>query len=413
MNNCTLYSILSIITFLFLQLPNTYSQADFLPGKIILAQGDTVTGYIDYRGWSRNPKKISFRKNKTAKKSKYSPVEVKKFFVKEEIYIGAVIKIETSPYKISELEFDSKLKTRFDTAFLQVVIEGSKSLYHYKTNIDRDFFYIQQPNSIELLGYKKYAKGSVGKERISEARNYISQLGKYLDDCSTLHTKVVKVKYQKSDLKKLFLSYSDCPNVEADYGYIKVKEKASFKFGLFSGLSSTQLYNNQNRHLNYLLGGVSLEITIPRSRKRISLGTEFIYSQYNTKADNFVDNITWNEQTNSNISYYLFTINGIARYKFPIGKMFLFSNIGVSAAQTNIRKAEYRLERTYFTGEVEIKESEYKARNIYKEFGVLGGLGLKYKGFSFEVRGTGTNGPIKKSLFSFDYKVYCLAGYQF
>ncbi len=49
------------LLFCILVYSNVFSQKNYLPGYIINNEKDTIKGYINYRNWNINPKKISFR----------------------------------------------------------------------------------------------------------------------------------------------------------------------------------------------------------------------------------------------------------------------------------------------------------------------------------------------------------------
>lgn len=59
------------IGFFFLLITvNTFtanSQPNFKPGYIVLANGDTVHGEIDYRNWTYNPEKLTIMQNSVQK----------------------------------------------------------------------------------------------------------------------------------------------------------------------------------------------------------------------------------------------------------------------------------------------------------------------------------------------------------
>ena len=54
---------LILILFIFLLPFLASSQTNFKPGYVINLKGDTIKGYIDYRGWDSSPTSISFKSN--------------------------------------------------------------------------------------------------------------------------------------------------------------------------------------------------------------------------------------------------------------------------------------------------------------------------------------------------------------
>jgi len=108
----------------------SFCQENYLPGYIINLTGDTLHGFIDYRNWNENPNKIIFKKTLTDNLIKYTPIDIKEFRVHNETYESAIIKVEVSPDKISELQTTDELVFKTDTTFLQALIKGPKCLYY-------------------------------------------------------------------------------------------------------------------------------------------------------------------------------------------------------------------------------------------------------------------------------------------
>jgi len=155
------YQLRSIITLLvltaFIAFPNqTKAQKKFTKGYIVTNDNDTIQGFINHQKWKVNPKKIAFKKNMQSEVKIFKPLEIKEFRVGNSYYIGQIVDIETSPVGTSRLEEGPKLNLEQDTAFLEVLFKGYKSLYHYGTRKGKDNLYIKRNVSIELLIYKNY-----------------------------------------------------------------------------------------------------------------------------------------------------------------------------------------------------------------------------------------------------------------
>ena len=85
---------LSIIC-IFLVQP-AFCQENYLTGYVVLTGGDTLHGFIDYRGWDRSPDLIFFKLNLSDDKTEYTPIDIRGFSVNDEIYESAVIKTESN-----------------------------------------------------------------------------------------------------------------------------------------------------------------------------------------------------------------------------------------------------------------------------------------------------------------------------
>ena len=175
-----------------------FSQENFLPGYIVTLKGDSTHGFVDYRNWERNPGKITFLDKIDGEKINYSPFDIKLFRVLDEIYVSAIVETEVSPVKISMLRFNPELQIVADTVFLQTMIQGIKSLYHYKDSDGKDNLYIKQNECFDLLVYKKYLKIYEGASVVLENKKYTGQLTVYLQDCQQILSKIYSTAYQKN-----------------------------------------------------------------------------------------------------------------------------------------------------------------------------------------------------------------------
>jgi len=233
---------LTVIGILLFQ--TSFCQKNFMPGYIIRLNGDTIKGYINCH-WGENPRKIFFKKTLNENDIIYTPLAIKEFYVSGEKYKSAIISTEVSPViqdivspqniAFDKLQYNSEFIIEKDTAFIQVFIQGNKSLYYYRNRLGKEQFYIKQDTSkyYELLAYKKYLEGNVAKnaglvvnsmdanksddkslnptqKTIMEKDKYLEQLSLYLKDCPAIQPKIQKVKYTQSSLVKLFHSYYLC-----------------------------------------------------------------------------------------------------------------------------------------------------------------------------------------------------------
>jgi hypothetical protein len=208
---------------LLLAFKQAHAQENLVPGFIFTQNNDTLSGSVDFRNWSKNPKKISFRQSSGGSIIAYSPTEIKGFQVSNQTYRGAVVDIEVSA--INKLEETQQPNLRKDTVFLQMLIQEKKSLLYYRTTDSRDHFYIESPRGIELLIYKKY-QNSEGL--VAENKNYQRQLAYYLSDCNTTLEKLKTTTYTESSLTRLFQHYYNCTGTSSSFQSEKRKIRAVF-----------------------------------------------------------------------------------------------------------------------------------------------------------------------------------------
>ncbi len=409
----------TLLTILFLLMFQAiFSQENYITGYIVSFKGDTLHGYIDYRNWEKNPKKISFKEKLTDDKVVFFPTEIKAFGVIGDNYESAIIKTEVSPVKTGALEYDKDLRFETDTTFLQVLLKGEKSLFAYTNRLGEVQFYIKMGSSYELLVYKRYLEEKNDQTIVSENNKYLGQLSYYLNDCPSVRTKLPTTKYSRRSIENLFLFYDKCTNSKIDFQ--KKVEDASIQFGVIAGLSTTSLkfssiykqtfayllYANLSNSIN-VTGGLYLDYLLPRNLKKWSVCTEFLYSSYKFDATIKENNYS---TTYFTLGYSYLKMVNMVRYKYPVGKCILFINGGISSgyaiSSTNYKRVESELYGVE-TG---------KALDSYRgiELGLTLGIGAEFQRYSFELlheRGNGMS--TYTSLSSNSYRYYFLVGYRF
>jgi hypothetical protein len=391
-----------------------FCQENYLQGQIFKAGGDTLRGFIDYRKWDFNPDNVFFKENLNGNRVKYSPLDIKGFSVFDEIYESAIINTEVSPMDISNLDYNSNFKLVSDTLFLQSMVQGKKSLYYYKNNIRKELFYIKSDSSFELLMYKKYLYGL--DNAIIENRKYIGQLLLYLNDCKEIQSNLKETEYQQGSLEKLFNDYYRC--VKSDMKFQKKVEKPSMEMGALAGLSLTSLKfrsndlpdlenANFNKSTNFT-AGLFLDVIVPGNhKKKWSLNNELMFSSYNVSGsyNNAITQIT--SYTTLGFSYL--KMNNMVRFKYPIGGTFVYINIGITNGLIVSETNKMKMESLYRT-------LDYKAIPETKKWenGLLTGVGVKYKKYSFEIRYEKGNGISAYRGLGSSTKRYTLTlGYRF
>lgn len=377
---------ISIIISLFISL-TIYSQQNFEPAYMITNQGDSVSGFIDYRNWNTNPIDFKFKTSLDAEEVVYSTKEIKSFKVHDELYINAKVEVEISPRSTDALKFDSELKIEKQQVFILSLVQGEKSLFYFKDELGYENFYIKMPDDFLLLTYKRFLKTVEQKNVIIENTKYKGQLTYYLGGCAKLGSSISKVSYTRESIESVFEDYYEMctDNKPAE---ITKTEKSVLSFGVIAGLSITHVKFDGSGELltrlpfpkssNIYAGGF-FEITFSRSRGKVSLYNELAFTTYETN-NNYEDRYSkeYVEIGSSN----LILVN-MFRYKQPIGNLTLFANIGVLNSfvigTTNYSKIENKFNNTV-TEDLAIED----VRN-WSFGGALGG-GVMWKNLSVEYR---------------------------
>jgi hypothetical protein len=400
------------------------SQENYLPGYVIKPGGDTLQGFIDYRNWERCPNKIYFKEQPGVDRSGFTPVDIREFGVLDEIYKSAIVETEISPVNTNELQYSKGLTIKTDTAFLQTIIKGAKSLYFYMNKFGKEQFYIRKDTTFELLIYKKYLQEQEqeGQTVIAENKKYVGQLTIYLYNCPEIQQKTKDLEYRKNSMENLFLFYYRC--VPSEITFHKKTKKISTEFGVLAGMTLTSL-KFKGTGFGYLVNadydlsanfsaGLFADVILAGNQGKWSLCNELIFTSYkvNGRVDDYVheDNYTI---INTTIGYSYLKLINMLRFKYPAGKLFIYLNAGISNGYAVTEKNYKKTEKKFFSTET-VEEGKALDDTRKYEFGFISGLGTKFRKLSFEIRYEWGNGMSEYTeLTSSTNRFYFLLGYRF
>lgn len=410
---------LIIIGLIFYQL--AFSQVNFIEGYIINNKGEKLSGYVDYRNWGVNPSKVKFYRRIGGEVKSYKPNEIKEFGVHNEIYISGIIDIEISPRNTKDLNDRPEFLLTKDTAFLQTLVGGEKSLFYFKNSFGFENYYIKKENKFELLLYKKYLKFVDFKRVELENAKYKGQLSLYLNDCSSIQDKLLNVRINRKDLINLFLKYYKC--IHAELVFQRTEKKIKLDYGLLAGVSSTSINfkssqffflvdANFNSSTNFS-AGLFLEFVLPKDFGKWSFNNELLFSDYklNGYYEDFKNDDNY-KKVSTEIGFSHLKLVNLLRYKYPVGSLHIYLNAGfangITLKETNIKKTETN---SYFSEDVIHGPAITEIRKY--EQSLVCGTGLEYGKFSVELRFEIGNGMSKyATLKSTTKRYYLLLSYR-
>lgn len=384
-----------------------FCQKNYEKGFIIKSNGDTIHGFIDYRNWSKNPGKIALKEYGGQKdEDYYTPLDIKEFGVTQDIYESAVVEVETSIYNANEINANPALSIKTDTVFLQALVKGPKSLYVYVDGTGKELFYIKNGSSYELLIYKKYVQEPLKEEStdgnntannkskyIRENKRYTGQLRIYLQDCSSISSGIEKTSYTTKSMMVLFKSYYDKTKQVSNY---QIKpEKIATEFGVLAGLtlsslrfslatSYVDLVNSNFKNSTAFTAGLFMNVVLPGCQGKWAINNELIYTSFRFDSSVSGDLFT----KNYSIGYSYIKLNNMVRFKYPVGKMSVFLDAGIS---NGIAISETNTMQRYTTENVYDPVPAIAETRKYEQ-GLIMGIGSGYKKYSFEFRVEKGNG---------------------
>lgn len=220
------------------------AQHGYVQGYIVNHAGDTLRGKIDYGGWDKNPLTVTLRGDGSSVPAVYHPIDIRSFYVAQEFYESAILDVDTSAYKIAELNESSSPAYKKDTIFLQVLVRGEKSLFHLKDQKGRQHFYIDD-NGLQHLEFKQYIQYIYVphlygyKKALLDNNRFKGQLANYLGGCGNIQTRMKNLRYTTIDLLKLFKHYATCVSKSPEY--ITERKDVELRAGIEAGISMSNL----------------------------------------------------------------------------------------------------------------------------------------------------------------------------
>jgi hypothetical protein len=404
------FVILTTGMLVFSSLLEVSAQVDYQPGYVLSSKGDTLRGFIDYRDWERAPDAISFRVSIDGPEKKYQPLDIKSFYVSGDLYISGIVNIETSPSREAGLSDNAALQIQPDTAFLQALVIGEKSLYRYHYSMvgnSKEQFYIRQNDQFELLTSKFYLTEVSGKQLVATNKLYVNQLALYLHGCATIQKKMRAMRYNTQNFERLFRSYYQCTQTKPEF---KARQRKSvWEIGALAGVTSTSVKFtapiNKERELTgpsfsdnlSFTGGLFFDLVQLRNKRMWSFNSELMYTSYKTEGGGYTLYESENRYDHyyTKLEYSYAKMNFMARFKYPIGRFHVFANVGFSygymMSGEDYQKRTSRYSPT-FESITEGKAFDNGTRK--QETGSILGIGMRYQRYSFETRLENTSGMV-------------------
>jgi hypothetical protein len=126
----------------------SFAQSNYKPGYVVALKGDTLHGFIDYRGWDANPMTVSFKSTVGDNKPQKLTMGDISFFCIDGVasykkYICSISMDETNTSKLGTAR-DTSYK--IDTVFLQILQKGKNvTLYSYTDGLKTRFYIGEAP----------------------------------------------------------------------------------------------------------------------------------------------------------------------------------------------------------------------------------------------------------------------------
>ena len=278
---CSLISLYSLFAF---------GQKNLKPGHIVLNNGDTLQGQINYRNWESNPIAIDFLQQ-NGQTTVYRLPDLSSFTVdKTDRYEKAVIKRSTRPVDLYELDKPFIDTVLTDTVFLRTIVLGEVSLYELVKG--KTYYFLKNADgSYEELMYRVELLDAIGNHR-----NYLiyrDQLKAKFALQGSLANKVQHLEYKPRSMGD-FINHVNKQSTGAGNNW-KTEKTKLVRFFAGTGLQYSRLKITGPKHdltrMNFDDPSISpvfqagVDVFTSRNMQRFFLRAELGYSSLSYKGE--------------------------------------------------------------------------------------------------------------------------------
>ena len=193
--------IILLIIFFQLFFFGAFSQSNYQPGLIQKIGGEIIHGWIDYRQWEMNPKKILFREKMEDKPQTYSVNDLSEFAITDkDTYKKAIVTKDMRPVELNYLTTDTQDTVLADTVFLRELVNSDK-LSLYELNDEKYHFYIQySKGDYNELIYKVYLYENSFEKQTTYRQQLLAYLSNSSQDYDKISYRINNARYVEKDL---------------------------------------------------------------------------------------------------------------------------------------------------------------------------------------------------------------------
>lgn len=333
--------ILVFISFAFMS--NVFAQQYYTSGKVILATGDTLYGWIDSRGEFRNTKICTFKENRSAEPQEFKPFEI----------IGYRFSISGRYYVSRSVVKEQNNKKENEDLFVEFILDGDIKLFYYVDLIGAHYLLEMPDNQMFELTNEStdYMKDGLRYPRTTN--KYKGILKAALRDEPEIFPFIDKMEFKRSHFIKAITQYHKLKDREdmitiyeqepeenqfAITGYYDHSWPEGFLYG--SNLNSESVFNLQK----FLGFGAFLEYVPSRLNGKfyLRLGFNYTEQEYFTEftKPNLTTNFVYQIKTNL-VAYGVPFSFGVY---FPTQRVKYFAGLGYTHLFRNLEAETLRFQ---------------------------------------------------------------------
>jgi hypothetical protein len=253
------------IFFVLLAVLRANSQSDYRPGYVVLKNGDTLKGYVEYSLRSLHEKECVFRKDKASASTRYSPEELSGYgFHSGRQYAARIIPADGTDRSV----------------FLQRLQSGRANLYLFDEK-----FLIEKDSLVQLPVPKKREVKKGDGIYLAEDKLYVGFLNMAFADCKVdLRSPAYEVRW----ISRAVEAYNQCagggPSAKTSSAWTKVNGQ------LFGGVKYIENQGGSSSGSLFPLIGASLELSSPAINDKLFLSFDLLYNKYFAQGSNVYSN---------------------------------------------------------------------------------------------------------------------------
>lgn len=267
-----------------------FAQADFRMGYLVNNDWDTVPGWIDYRGDSKNMELCIFRQDSTSVPVSLNAKQIKGYrFVDEGRYfVSRYIKTESV----------------CDTVFLEYLVNGISDLYYYQNNRLYSAYFIESPTGelLEVRALPETKEVLDGVQYTKKDYSYYGALNYALGDCERIRDDLQFVELNHKSLIKIVSKYHEykCTD-QACIVYQKSIQPIKVWMSPFVGYAASTVkfledgeFDKYDFHWSHSLAlGINGEFWLPRMNERLKIVLGLVFNRdyfFGTHQERISDN---------------------------------------------------------------------------------------------------------------------------
>ncbi len=368
------------------------AQRNYVSAALLLQNGDSLSGQIDYRKWDVNPLSVSFREGNDAAAREYAPADIKGFLIRgnQEMYLSMPAAIDVTQETVDHLSATQHRDSIGGVHFLRVLMDGPVKLLLYTDRFHRQHFFIMEKDSLTALIKKQVYisnQESVGYGQLKTHHFYRQQLAGVFGDCvPARHLSVLD--YSERALRSVLQQYAGCRYPGQQLVTRKEDRDTRVSLGLMGGAGlNTYRFSGSHPFAPRKYGntvapvvGIFLDVPVSRYRQKISWNNELIYT---TRAfsSSWSSNGFYNEV---DVQFHYIQVQTLLKYTLPQGSLRPYVNVGVAAAISLGGRDEFRAKRESGTASEELQPALEGGKKFLMP--LLAGAGLRYKRLHTELR---------------------------